>query len=383
MGESCHLAMAIINFGVLGLVATAVAGFASGEPGGYKSFKGWPSDASLMSSHTSPCDIKSYKAKLLAGEGYYFDSGTAAGWCRTIPVKNVPKVRAAHAHAAQWSGSDHATGKTYLPRMASCGERLQTHKKVDVSASARCSSVVAGMEPGTLNCNPSQESCSTVEVPHTEPGPHSNLYQRWCEYAPDPVHCRRVTGKSYCREAFDPVHKAKVECPDGIGPAGYFMAGAKNEHGAWFEGACVKWEKAPTGKTQCDHIDPKLAKSCTKTKVTHMLGYTSRSQGALLFKRNVCVGDRCAEWKTGRCIDVGEVVWNCNNMPHGMCAFGVNNAKQGRKKFARLAVRAMKTYEAHLTAARANKTAGQPVLPWKYACGADVELILKQELRMF
>merc|ERR1712166_43805 len=324
-----NLAMGI-NFGVLGLVATAVAGFASGEPGGYKSFKGWPSDASLMSSHTSPCDIKSYKAKLLAGEGYYFDSGTAAGWCRTIPVKNVPKVRAAHVinDVSEWSGSDHATGKTYLPKKDA--KKLdQISKKFDVSASARCSSVVAGTKPGTMDCNPAQETCSTAEVPWMRPG--------------------KKGYKSYCREAFDPVHKAKVECPDGIGPVGYYTAYYHPKHlPPTYGGYCSQWETA-VGQTICDRAfdqDPKLVKTCTKAKVIHMRGLMPRSVGALLFKRNVCVGARCTEWKTGRCIDVHEVVWDCDSHHRKRncgtvgycCPFKVNNKREGRKKFARLAV---------------------------------------------
>ena len=77
-------------------------------------------------------------------------------------------------------------------------------KKFDVSASAMCLSVVAGIEPGTLDCDLAQETCSTVEVPWTEPVFPGSQICKTCT--------RRPQGyKSYCREAFDPVHKATVK----------------------------------------------------------------------------------------------------------------------------------------------------------------------------
>jgi hypothetical protein len=74
---------------------------------------GWPTGAGLLKTQESPCNVRSFVAKLDPGEGYYSDPSVAGGWCKRIMSGNVETVRTAMRTGA--STSNEGLGKIYLP----------------------------------------------------------------------------------------------------------------------------------------------------------------------------------------------------------------------------------------------------------------------------
>ena len=61
----------------------------------YEVWQGWPNNAGLMSVQTTGIDQATCQGMVPAGGGYYYDSVSSGGWCKTIIAANVAAVRAA------------------------------------------------------------------------------------------------------------------------------------------------------------------------------------------------------------------------------------------------------------------------------------------------
>ena len=62
-----------------------------------------------------------FQGMVASGGGYYYDSVTSGGWCKTITAANVEAVRKAVTTAGSWNVGFGATTNTYLPRTTGRG----------------------------------------------------------------------------------------------------------------------------------------------------------------------------------------------------------------------------------------------------------------------
>ena len=85
-----------------------------GPGGGYDVHQGWPQNTGLLSAQTTGIDEATCRGMVPSGGGYYYDSKTSGGWCKTITAANVEAVR--EAVTTSWNAGHGSYTNTYLPR---------------------------------------------------------------------------------------------------------------------------------------------------------------------------------------------------------------------------------------------------------------------------
>lgn len=241
----------------------------------YKAYNGHPSDAALLSTHTSPCDEEDFKTALQTGEGYCYSTYNN-GWCRKVYADKVSAVKAAYA-AGTWTGDPNAAedaarvspGVTYLVE-----ESDWSSDGDDPAADARCISTLTGVATGKIDCKPKQTHC------FTESG--------W-QGSDSSVNCMARFGNP-------------VNCPDGIGPNGVYFTGRFDPED---EGYCAAWESPAAARGYMDCVANKM--TCTKL-IAHKAHRMSPSTGILMMTRIKCTNSGCVVHKAGRCFDVSPSV---------------------------------------------------------------------------
>merc|ERR1711907_572955 len=88
-------------------------------PSPWVKLMGWPhSHATTLGTAVHPCDLKTWKATLNPGDGYYYDPlPSGKGYCKPIRSANVEGVRkemlSASISSTKWNS--HHSGATFLP----------------------------------------------------------------------------------------------------------------------------------------------------------------------------------------------------------------------------------------------------------------------------
>jgi hypothetical protein len=91
---------------------------------GWVEFPGWGTLEYYNDPPTFPCNVADFFTTLADGMGYYYDPNVPGGLCRSISVDNVDLLRQENGTSA-WTdqnyssaGTDHISGSTYLPALA-------------------------------------------------------------------------------------------------------------------------------------------------------------------------------------------------------------------------------------------------------------------------